>query len=63
MSKKAVAYRFNSMFAMRLDAWNLLLKKDKTAILEEAFNLWESNQPEQERSSIEKIVEELQKHQ
>jgi len=61
--KKAVAYRFNPEIIVRLDAWNLLLKKDKTVILEEAFKIWEANQSESERSSIDKIIEELQKHQ
>jgi len=61
--KKPVAYRFNTQTVLKLDAWNLLLKKDKTIILEEAFEQWESNQSESERNSVKKIVEELQKHQ
>ena len=63
MPKKAKSYRFDSVISIKLDAWNLLLRKDKTQILEEAFNDWESNRPESEKVSANMIIEELKKAQ
>lgn len=63
MPKKSKSYRFDPLISLKLDAWNLLLKKDKTVILEEAFKNWEANQSKIERESVDKIVEELKKHQ
>lgn len=61
LPKKSTSYRFQTEIIDRLAAWSFLLKKDKTQIIEESIKLWESNRPESERSSVEKIVEELQK--
>jgi len=63
LPKKPRSFRFDPVISQKLDAWNLLLKRDKTEILEEAFTHWESKRSELERSSVDKIVEELKKHQ
>ena len=62
LPKKLVGTRLDPKTIIRLDAWALLLKKDKTEIIEESIALWESNRSEIERRSIDTIIGEIQKH-
>lgn len=59
MPKKPVTYRLEPLTALKLDAWSLLLKKEKTQIIEEAFSQWEKNRPDTERKKAQNIVDEL----
>jgi len=60
LATKQVTYRLDLSVVKRLSAWNLLLEKDKTVILKEAVELWESNRSEDERRKIDNIIKELQ---
>ena len=62
MSKKLMGIRLEPKTISKLDAWSLLLKMDKTQIIEESFDQWESNRSDEERKSVNRIVDELQKH-
>ncbi|MBC2723319.1 hypothetical protein [Desulfosporosinus sp.] len=63
MAKKSTSYRFSPEIMNSLSAWSLLLKKDKTEIIEDSIRFWEANRPIDEIISVEKIIEELKKHQ
>ena len=63
MPKKSTSYRFNPDITDSLSAWSLLLRKDKTEIIEEAIKFWEANRPAEEIISVGKIIDELRKHQ
>lgn len=56
MAKKGSFYRFDTEITLKIAAWSLILKKDKTAIMEEAFKFWENNQSEEERDKVENII-------
>lgn len=56
MEKKGSFYRFDTEMILRIAAWSLILKKDKTAIMEEAFKFWEKNKPNEEISKVESII-------
>lgn len=58
--KKAVSYRLNAVIANKITAWSMVQSKDKTAIIEEAFAMWESAQPKEQRRKVESIVKQLQ---
>ncbi|MDP4158141.1 MAG: hypothetical protein Q8911_00045 [Bacillota bacterium] len=59
MTKKGTFYRFEPEMTLRIAAWSLILKKDKTAIMEEAFKSWEQNQSEEEKTKVENIIKVL----
>lgn len=56
---KPKCYRFDDNTINKLSAWKLLLNKDKTEILKEAFKLWENNQTEEERKKVNIILKQL----
>jgi len=62
MTKKLMGIRLNQETTLRLDAWSIMLKQEKTKIIEESFLLWEIAHHATEIISVHTIVEELKKH-
>ena len=60
MATKTDTFRFGEEMNNRLSAWALLLKKDKTAIIREAFTQWEETQTEINKRKLNNILKELQ---